>query len=232
MSSVIFSQARRLGFSRRISSFTGAKVQLATRRSASHRRCSSSLSISTWPGVNSVTAARLSRASATTDSTASAVQDGLSGEGLVGFWSRFAALSWSSHSRSLLNTDARRRDLPIWAFRLSPHLLKSVICGLNRRRVVWMPCQPAASGGLEGPQTSPQGPICPHLAMKRKPTIVPKGNQVASGARATLYRRGLRNDPGGGSRPKDRTRRYRHDRWRPEECLRATACRCQRGLPE
>lgn len=41
------------------------------------------------------------------------------------------------------------------------HLLKPVIRGFNRRRVVWMPCQPAASGGLGGPQISPHGPICP-----------------------------------------------------------------------
>src|ERR1035441_7678323 len=77
-----------------------------------------------------------------------------------------------------------------FAFRLQlQHLLKPVIRGLNRRRVVWMPCQPAAGGGLEGPQTSPQGPICPHLAMKRRPMIVPKGNQVASGARSSAIRR-------------------------------------------
>jgi hypothetical protein len=55
-----------------------------------------------------------------------------------------------------------------------------------------MPCQPAASGGLEGPQTSPQGPICPHLAMQRRPTIVPKGNQVASGRRSSATCYGLR----------------------------------------
>ena len=55
-----------------------------------------------------------------------------------------------------------------------------------------MPCQPAASGGLEGPQTSPQGPICPHLAMKKRPTIVSKGNQVASGARSSATCSGLR----------------------------------------
>ena len=50
----------------------------------------------------------------------------------------------------------------------------------------------AASGGLEGPQTSPQGPICSHMPMKRRPTIVPAGNQVALGARSSATCYGLR----------------------------------------
>lgn len=108
------------------------------------------------------------------------------------FWSRFAAFSWSSTIRApsaTLMLGAATSPFGPFVFRLQlQHLLKPVIRGLNRRRVVWMPCQPAASGGLVGPQTSPQGPICPHLAMKRRPAIVPTGNHVASGVRSSAIR--------------------------------------------